>query len=154
MCKGVFQQAPTAGPGVNAGGHCQRVRIVVDLYIKFVANVEPFQILTHTDQIDVFETATGNQRTRRAQIGIQLELFTQAYVGAPVAPARGSLKWTFESQLRLANALQCCRRQRIIRGLHACKPGQLAIPLNGRAQGTERSQGSLDYLWTDSVSGN
>ena len=68
MLEGEFQQAPTALAGIDARGHRDGVRIVVDLDVVLMADVEPLEILAHHDEIDVLEAAARNERARRPQI--------------------------------------------------------------------------------------
>ena len=56
-----LEQAPAALAGVDAGRHGDGVRIVVDLDVVLVADVQPFEILAHHHQIDVVEAAAGNR---------------------------------------------------------------------------------------------
>ena len=97
-----------AGAGVDAGGHGHGMRVVVDLHIVLVADVQAFQVLAHDDEVDLVEAPAGaSMRARRAQVGVELELLAQAHVGArAVATARGRLQRPLQRQARAADAVQ------------------------------------------------
>jgi hypothetical protein len=81
VLKRVFQQAAAAGAGVDARGHGHGVRVVVDLHVVLVADVQAFEVLAHHHQVDVVEAAAGDDGARRAQVGVELELLAQAHIG-------------------------------------------------------------------------
>ena len=88
VLEGELEQPAAALARVDAGGHRDGVRIVVDLDVVLVPDVQALEILAHHHQIDVVEAAAGNQRARRAQVGVQLELLAQAHVRGAIAAAR------------------------------------------------------------------
>ena len=53
VLEGELEQAAAALAGVDAGGHGDRVRIVVDLDVVLVADVQAFEIFAHHHEIDV-----------------------------------------------------------------------------------------------------
>ena len=71
--EGEFEQPPAALTRVHPRRHGDRMGIVVDLNVMFVAYVEALEILANHHEIDVVEAAARNQRACRTQIGIQLE---------------------------------------------------------------------------------
>ena len=154
MLEGELQQAAAALPRVDAGGHGHGVRVVVDLNVVLVADVQALEVLAHHDQVDLVEAAARHEGARRTQVGVQLELLAQAHVGGAVAAARGGLERPLERQTRAPNAVDGLRRQRIARGLDACQPRRLPVPLEGRAERIERSQRGVDDLGADAVAGN
>ncbi len=51
-----------------------RVRVIVDWNVGLVPDVQALEVFAHDDQVNLVESAAGNQRARRSQIGIELEL--------------------------------------------------------------------------------
>ena len=149
-----FQQAPAALAGVDAGGHGDRVRIVVDLDVMLVAYVQSFEIFAHHHQIDVVEATAGDEGASGAQIGVQLELLAQAHVRGAVAAARGGLERSLQGQARAANAVDGAGRQRVSRGLHAFQAGDLPIPLERRPERIEGGKRRIHDLGADPVPGD
>ena len=80
MLERVFEQATAAGARVDAGGHGHGMRVVVDLHIVLVADVEAFEVLAHHHQVNLVEAATGDHGERRAQVGVELKLLAQTHV--------------------------------------------------------------------------
>src|ERR1700730_1604875 len=70
VCKREFQQAPATLACVYSGGHGQCMRIIVDLDVHLVADVQTLEILPHHHQIDVVETAARDQCAGGPQIRI------------------------------------------------------------------------------------
>ena len=64
MLEGELQQAPAALARVDAGRHRDGVRVVVDLNVVFVADVQALEILAHDDQVDVLEAAAPGTSVR------------------------------------------------------------------------------------------
>jgi hypothetical protein len=154
VLEGELQQPAAAGAGVDAGGHGHGMRVVIDLHVVLVADVQAFEVLAHHDQIDLVKATAGNDRARRAQVGVELELLAQAHVGRTVAPARGRLQRALQRQARAPDALQRGRRQRVAGGLDAAEAGDLAVPVERRLQRIERGQGGVDDLFADPVTGD
>jgi hypothetical protein len=65
VLEGEVQDVPAARAGVDAGGHGHGVRVVVDLHVVLVADVQAFEVLAHHHQVDVVEAATGHDGARR-----------------------------------------------------------------------------------------
>src|ERR1700722_14793583 len=72
--KGVVEQATAAGAGIDAGGHRNRMRVIIDLHEVLVADVESFEILADDDQVDILEAASGDERSSGTQIRVEFEL--------------------------------------------------------------------------------
>ena len=123
-----LEQPAAALAGIDAGGHGDRVRVVVDLDVMLVADVQALEVLAHHHQVDIVEAAAGNQRACRAQVRVQLELLAQPHVRGAIAAAGGSLERSFQRETRPADARDGLRRKRIARGLHALEAGDLARP--------------------------
>ena len=138
MLERELQQTPAALAGVDAGGHGDRVRIVVDLDVVLVADVQAFEIFAHHHQVDVVEAAAGNQRASGTQIGVQL--------GIPRAIAHSRIDSRRPRGSRAAPSTPggcggCCRgsgaaadRPRIFT---PSRPASLPIPLKRRAERIE-----------------
>ena len=139
---------------LTPGGHRDRVRIVVDLDVVFVADVQPLEVLAHYDEVDVVEASARDERAGGAQIRVQLEFLAQADVRRPIAAARRRLERPLQGQTRAANAVDGRLRQRILRRLHALHAGGLPIPLERRPQRIERGKRGVDDLGSDPVSGD
>ena len=130
------------GAGVDAGGHGHRVRVVVDLHVVLVADVQPFEVLAHHHQVDVVEAAARNDGARRPQVGVELELLAQAHVRRSVAAARGRFERALERQSGAADAVERGLRQRIAGRLDAFEAGDLAVPRR-RARSSASSAASV-----------
>ncbi len=154
MRKRKFQQAPAALSRVDSRRHGHSMRVVVDLDVVLVPDVQTLEIFAHHHQIDVVESAARNQRARGAQIGIQLELFAQTNIRRSIAAARRSLERPLERQPRARDAVDRCARQRISGGFHAFQAGRLPIPLKWRAQSLQRGERRIHDLGSDPVSGD
>jgi len=74
----VLERVPDDPPGpvpcVHARGNRHRVRVVADRDVMLEGNVQAFKVLADQDQVNILEAPAGNQRVRRSQIGIELEL--------------------------------------------------------------------------------
>ena len=154
VLEGEFQQAAASLAGIDSGGHGDRVRIVVDLDVVLVADVQALEILAHHHEIDVLEAAAGNERARRAKVRVQLELLAQPHVRGPIAAARGRLERAFQCEARAPDAVEGGRRQRIAHPRHALEPGDLPIPFERSAERIERGESRIDDLRADAVAGN
>ncbi len=152
--EGELQQTAAALAGVDAGGHRDRVRIVVDLNVVLVADVQSLEVLAHHHEVDVVEAAARNERARGAQIGVQLEFLAQADVGRAVAAARRRLERPLQGEARAADAVDGGRRQRILRRFHSLHAGRLPVPLKRRPQRIEDGKRGVDDLGADPVSGD
>jgi len=75
-----LEQTPAALARVDAGGHRHRMRVVVDADVVLVADVQTLEVLAHDHEVDVVEAAAWNQRARRTQVGVELELLAQSHV--------------------------------------------------------------------------
>ena len=64
MFEGEFQQPSAALARIDPGRHGDRMRIVVDGDVMLVADVEPLEVLTHDDEIDVVESTARDDRAR------------------------------------------------------------------------------------------
>ena len=144
--------APLAG--VNAGGHGDGVRVVVDLDVMLVPDVQALEIFAHHDEIDVVEAAARNQGSRWPEIGVQLEFLAQAHIGRSItAPGRG-LERALQGEPRAADARDGLGGEGILGDLHALESSGLPFPLKGRSERIQSCEDRLDDLGTDAVSGN
>jgi acyl-CoA hydrolase len=154
VLEGELQQPAAAGARIDAGGHGHRMRVVVDLHVVLVADVQAFEVFAHHHEVDLVEAAAGDQRQRRAQVGVELERLAQAHVGAAVAAARGRLQRALQRQPRAADAVQRGHRQGVAGGLHALQAGDLAVPLERGFQRLQHRQRGVDDLGADAVAGD
>ena len=154
VLEGELQQPAAALARVDAGGHGDGVRVVVDLNVVLVADVQAFEILAHHHQVDVVEAAARNQRARRTQVCVQLELLAQAHVRGAVAAARRRLERALQGQACAPDAVDGVGRQRIARGLDALEAGDLPVPLERRAERLQDGERGVDDFGTDSVPGD
>jgi hypothetical protein len=152
--EGILQQPAAALARVDAGGHRHSVRVVVDLHVVLVADVEAFQVLAHDHEVDVVVAAARNEGACRAQIRVELERLAQAHVRRTVAAAGRRLERALQRKARAANAVEHGRGQRVAGLLHAGQARDLAVPLEGGAERVEREQRGVDDLGTDAVAGN
>jgi hypothetical protein len=63
-----LEQAAAALARVDAGGHRDGVRVVVDLHVVLVADVEALEVLAHDDEVDVVEAAARDDGARRRRL--------------------------------------------------------------------------------------
>ncbi len=92
VLEGELEQPAAALARVHAARDRDGVRIVADLNVVLVPDVQSLEILAHHHQIDVVEASAGNERARRAQVRVELELLAQAHVRGAIAAARGRLQ--------------------------------------------------------------
>ena len=142
MVEGELEQAAAAGAGVDAGGHGHGVRVVVDLHVVLVADVQAFEVLAHHHQVDLVEAPARDDGARRAQVGVELELLAQAHVGRAVAAARGRLQRALQRQARAPDAVERGLGQRVARGL-ARRPGRRSGGPSRRARSSASSAASV-----------
>ena len=128
-----LEQPAAALARVHAAGHRDRVRVIADLDVVLVADVQPLEILAHHHQIDVVEAAARNERARRTQVRVQLELLAQAHVRGAIAAARGRLERSLEGEVRAADARDGARGQRDLP-----RPSRLPAPRSGGPTRTAR----------------
>ena len=148
------QDAAAAGAGVDAGGHGHGVRVVVDLHIVLMADVQAFEVLAHHHQVDVVETPAGHQGARRPQVGIELEFLAQAHVARAVAAARRRFQRALQRQPGAADAVQRRLRQRVAGRVHAGQAGHLRVPVERCTECVEHGQRGIDDLGADAVAGD
>ncbi len=154
VLEGKFQQPAAAGAGVDACCHGHRMRVVVDLHVVLVADVQAFEVLAHHHQVDLVEAAAGHHGTCRAQIGVELELLAQAHVGRAVAAARWCFQWPLQRQTRAPDAVQNGGGQGVAGGFHAGQARDLVVEVERRAQRVEHGQCGIDDFGADAVTGN
>ncbi len=154
VLEGEFQQAAAALARIDSGRHGDCVRIVVDLDVMLVADVQAFQVFAHDHQVDLVEAAAGNQRACGPQVGVQLEFFPQAHVRRAVAAARRRLERALQRQAGASDAVDGPRRQRIARRLDPLQSGDLSIPIEGRPERLQRGERGVDDFGADPVSGD
>src|SRR5258706_36391 len=75
---------------VHAGGERHRVRIVADRDVVLEAHVQALEVLAHEDEVDLLVAPARDQRARRTQVGIEVELLAQAHVRGAKAAAHWS----------------------------------------------------------------
>jgi hypothetical protein len=81
--------AAAAFARIHPGRYAHRTRIVADLDVMLVRDVEAFDVLAHQHDVDVL-VAPGNDGARRPHVGVQHEFFAQADVDrAETAADRG-----------------------------------------------------------------
>ena len=132
-----FQQAAAALTRVDARGHGDGVRVVVDLDVVLVPDVQAFEVFAHDHQIDLVEAAARDQSARGAQVGVQLEFFPQSHIGGAVSAAGRGFERALQCQTRAADAVDGLGRQRIAGCLDSLEARGLGVPFERR---TERSQ--------------
>jgi hypothetical protein len=82
------------------------MRIVVDRNVHLMSDIQALEILPHHHQVNVVESAAGNERTGRAQIRVELELLAQTDIRGSIAAARGGFERTFEGKPSSPDALE------------------------------------------------
>ena len=149
-----LDQSAAPLPGIDAGGHGDRMRVVVDLNVMLVTDVQALEVFAHHDEVDVVEAAARNQCAGGAEIRVQLEFLAQPDVGRSIAASGGGLERTLQREACPADARDRLRRKRVSRGLDAFQSGGLAIPLEGRAERIEGREYGVDDFGTNAVPGN
>jgi len=157
-CDGVleckFQQAAAALTRVHARSHGDGMRVIVDLDVILMSDVQAFQILAHHHEIDFFEAPAGDQSTCRPQICIQLELLPQAHVGGSVTSPRRGFERTFESQARAPDALEGLGWERVACRFDSLQAGDLRIPCERRPERFECGKRCVDDFRADPIAGD
>ncbi len=154
VVEGVAADAPATLARVDAGAHTDRMRIAVDRDEVLVAHVEAFVVLAHHHQVDVVETAAGNQGLGRPQVGVELELLAQAHVRRAVAATDRGFQRAFERQLRLADAIEAGLRQRVAARGNTGRARDLPVPDEGCCQRIKGHQGRFSDFRTDTIAGD
>ncbi len=149
-----LQQAAAALARIDAGGHGHCMRIVVDRDVDLMADIQALEILAHHHQVDVVESAAGNQRAGRTQIRIELELFPQTHIGGSIAAARGGFERTFEGEPSTPDTVQGLGRKGITRCFDALQARDLPFPLKWRTQRRQYTENGVHDFGADPVSGD
>ncbi len=152
MLERELEQAAAALPRVDARGHGHGVRVIVDLNVVLVSDVQALEIFAHDNEVDVVEAAAGDESSRRPQIGIELELLAQPHIRRSITAGGRSLQRPFERQPRALDAVDGLGRKGITGRSHAFQAGGLPIPLKRRAESLQHREGGIHDFGADPVS--
>ena len=154
----VFQREPddslASFPRGDRRGLGDGTRIPFDGDEHLVTDVEPFCVLANQDQIHVFVATSRNDRSRRSDVRVEVELPAQRHIDRPEPLTDRSGERSLQHDPVLAHAFQRRVGQRVARLFQRRHPAELAIPLDTYAGGIEHPQRGLGDLRTDPVAGN
>src|SRR6266542_7160495 len=87
VIEGELGDSDAARARIDSGADRHRMRIVADGDVVLVSHIEPLGVFPHQHEIDVFVAAARNQRTRRPDVGVEMELLAQADVRRAITAA-------------------------------------------------------------------
>ena len=131
------------------------MRVAVDRDVVLEADVEALEVLAHQHEVDVVVASAGNERARRAHVGVELELLAQPHVDRPEAAADRRGERSLEREPRAPDAVEQRRRQRIAASLRSppCRPAGCPSR-TARPQRVEDLDDRGGDLGADAVAGN
>jgi len=152
VLEGEFQQTAAALSRVHSRGHGDRVRVVVNLDVILMADVQALQIFAHDHQIDFVEPAARDHGARRTQVGVQLEFLPQAHIGGSITAARGVSSGPFKAR-RVRRMLSKVFAGSGSPRLSRLRARQSGCPIRTAPQRFERRERRVNDFGSDPVSG-
>ena len=129
------------------------MRIVADRDEMFEGDIEALDVLADQDEIYVFVATAGNHGLDRSQIGIKLELLSQANVDGAESAADRRRQWPLQRQPGAPDAVDEGSRQWIAATADAGHAALLKIPFERRSQRIEHTRYGFRDFGTDAVAG-
>ena len=132
----------------------RRFRVALESDEMLHSDVESLGVFADQHQIDILVTASGDDRTRRAHIGVQIELFAERYVDGAEAAPRECAEGTLEQHPVPAHGCQCNLGQRVVHPLNRCDPRELFIVREVCPHRVQHLYGRSRHLGSDAVPGD